>query len=147
MMKFQKIFIILSILIFSIVAIVWARGHMNGSHMQSMRMNHYWSVPKKESRKTNPIQANIKSIEKGKKLFQQYCLVCHGAKGKGDGLAGKNLTPPPTNLTAIMNSNDGVLAWKIANGRGAMPAWKGTLSETNIWHLTNFIKNLNKNTQ
>jgi mono/diheme cytochrome c family protein len=35
---------------------------------------------------------------------------------------------------------DGDIAWKIENGRGAMPAWKGRLKEKDIWHLTNFIQ-------
>jgi mono/diheme cytochrome c family protein len=38
--------------------------------------------------------------------------------------------------------SDGDLAWKIGNGRGAMPAWKGVLTEREIWHLVNYIKNL-----
>jgi mono/diheme cytochrome c family protein len=32
--------------------------------------------------------------------------------------------------------------WKIANGRGAMPAWKNSLSENQIWDLVNYIKSL-----
>jgi mono/diheme cytochrome c family protein len=37
---------------------------------------------------------------------------------------------------------DGDIAWKIANGRGPMPAWKETLSQKDIWHLTNFVQSL-----
>ena len=37
---------------------------------------------------------------------------------------------------------DGDLAWKIANGRGAMPAWKGTLTQTQIWALVTYIRSL-----
>ncbi len=36
----------------------------------------------------------------------------------------------------------GNLAWKIANGRGQMPAWKGVLSENEIWDLVNFTQSL-----
>jgi mono/diheme cytochrome c family protein len=37
---------------------------------------------------------------------------------------------------------DGDIAWKIENGRGAMPAWKGKLKQMEIWNLTNFIQAL-----
>jgi len=37
---------------------------------------------------------------------------------------------------------DGDYAWKIANGRGAMPAWSGSLTENQIWDLVNFIQSL-----
>jgi mono/diheme cytochrome c family protein len=38
----------------------------------------------------------------------------------------------------------GDLAWKIENGRGVMPAWKGILSESQIWDLVNYIKSLGR---
>jgi mono/diheme cytochrome c family protein len=36
----------------------------------------------------------------------------------------------------------GDLAWKIAEGRGPMPGWKDWFSDTEIWHLVNFIQSL-----
>ncbi|MGH7384695.1 MAG: c-type cytochrome, partial [Candidatus Rokuibacteriota bacterium] len=38
-------------------------------------------------------------IERGKETFAVYCANCHGAEGKGDGLAGQNLPILPQNLT------------------------------------------------
>lgn len=36
----------------------------------------------------------------------------------------------------------GDFAWKIANGRGEMPPWQCALSDEQIWHIVNFIKDL-----
>ena len=39
------------------------------------------------------------NAEKGKGLFAQYCVACHGPTGKGDGPAAAALTPKPTDFT------------------------------------------------
>jgi len=38
------------------------------------------------------------SITNGKKLFQQNCVACHGAEGRGDGASGKGMDPAPANF-------------------------------------------------
>jgi len=35
---------------------------------------------------------------------------------------------------------DGDFAWKIAQGRGPMPSWKATLTESRIWDVVNDVK-------
>lgn len=39
------------------------------------------------------------ALEKGKKIYETYCLSCHGMRGKGDGPAGKVLKPPAADFT------------------------------------------------
>jgi mono/diheme cytochrome c family protein len=58
-------------------------------------------------------------IAKGKELFNTNCVSCHGAGGKGDGVAGAAMNPKPRNFTAV----DG---WR--NGREMNNMWK-TLQE------------------
>jgi mono/diheme cytochrome c family protein len=43
---------------------------------------------------------NPELMARGKALFDQTCAPCHGTGGKGDGPAGKGLTPAPRNFTA-----------------------------------------------
>jgi len=86
---------------------------------------------------------NAASLEQGRQLFKQNCVVCHGVDGRGDGPAAASLKPQPADLAIMAGHHpDGDLAWKIANGRGAMPAWNKTLSEDQIWLLVNYIKTL-----
>jgi mono/diheme cytochrome c family protein len=114
-----------------------------GAAAQSAAHEEHWSAPAAAAKRKNPVSASLASIEQGKQLFAQNCASCHGPAGRGDGPAAAALKPQPANL-AIMagHHSDGDLAWKIANGRGAMPPWKGMLSENQIWILVNYIKSL-----
>jgi len=42
---------------------------------------------------------NPELLARGRALFAQNCVSCHGAKGEGDGPAGRGLNPPPRNFT------------------------------------------------
>jgi mono/diheme cytochrome c family protein len=111
----------------------WTLGHEHA----------HWQAPAKEADRKNPILADKASVDKGAVLFRTHCATCHGEQGRGDGLAGAPLDPRPTDLShSAGHHKDGDLAWKIVNGRGGMPGWKGILTETQIWDLVNFIKTL-----
>jgi mono/diheme cytochrome c family protein len=121
-------------------------GHagMAMSNNNAMSRDH-WSAPQEAIEKRNPIPASGSSVNRGKRLFQSYCVTCHGPQGRGDGPVGASLIPKPADLTAMAGAHkDGDFAWKIATGRGAMPGWKSVLKENQIWDLVNFIQTLKK---
>jgi mono/diheme cytochrome c family protein len=126
----------------AIVQITVAEGNHQGGHGDK-----HWMSPKEAAARVNPIQSDAPSIERGKKTYLALCSACHGVTAEGDGIVGSALDPKPTNLKAMSGRHeDGDFAWKIANGRGAMPAWKATLKQDQIWDLVNYIQNL-KNDQ
>ncbi len=111
-------------------------GHMDMHHDHAMGTEKHWSAPPEAAKRRNPVAANKASIEEGRRLFQENCASCHGPTGRGDGPAAAQLTMMAGHHPA------GDLAWKIANGRGAMPPWKDTLNENQIWTLVSYIKTL-----
>jgi len=93
----------------------------------------------------NPIPLSADSIARGRQLFQKNCAVCHGAEGRGDGVAAAALPQRPDDLSKIAPPPifpDGVVTYRIINGVKMMPAFKATLSENEIWDLLNFIRSL-----
>ena len=123
-----------------------SKPHHPGKEHQSstkrlQETDDHWEAPASAANQPNPVRASMKSIRRGQKLFQTFCSNCHGPEGKGDGAAGRGLSPKPTNLAAMSGKHlDGNFAWKISIGRGAMPGWKGVLQENQIWDLVNFIQ-------
>lgn len=39
------------------------------------------------------------AINKGKMVYTEYCMACHGINGDGKGISAKGLVPPPRNFT------------------------------------------------
>ena len=86
---------------------------------------------------------------KGKETFQTTCAACHGAEGKGDGVASAALDPKPRNLTdaAFMSTQSDDRVYKVISEGGAsvglspmMAAWGGTLSKQDIWNVIAYIR-------
>jgi mono/diheme cytochrome c family protein len=128
------------------VAIVLAAAAvLTGATVGGVGAQGEWKAPAAEKGKKNP-QSGPASVANGKKLAETNCASCHGAGGKGDGVAAAALPPPkPANWTSakVKAETDGELFWKITNGRGAMPPWKH-LSEKDRWDLVSFVRSLQK---
>ncbi len=80
----------------------------------------------------------------GQKLYDTYCIACHGENLDGKGVAFEMLNPHPRNF----GKHQFVIAYKerfknsLLNGvaGSAMPPWKNTLSEREIDMLIDFIE-------
>ncbi|NOY51036.1 MAG: cytochrome c [Chlorobi bacterium] len=105
-----------------------------------------WVAPEDASKVTNPYAGDEQVTKDGETLFTQLCLVCHGKKGKGDGIGGMSLNPRPSNFTksAVQDQSDGALYWKITTGRPPMAAYETVLNDKQRWSLVNYIRKFKK---
>ena len=105
-----------------------------------------WVAPASADKLDNPLKDDTNAATSGKKLYKMMCFVCHGPKGKGDGMGGTGLTPRPTNLTSEMfqSQSDGAIFWKIAEGRAPMAGYKTSIPEKKRWEIINYIRTLKK---
>jgi mono/diheme cytochrome c family protein len=100
-------------------------------------------VPAEFAGQTNPYGAE--AIPRGAEIFQTYCASCHGEAGRGDGPASGSLVPPPKDLVELHPLvGDDYLFWRISGGKSgtAMVAWKGILTDKQIWQTVSFIRTL-----
>ena len=121
-------------------AIILLAGFVNVSAQST------WVAPKSEDAITNPLKNDASAVKQGKAIYAQFCAICHGDKGKGDGLAGGALNPKPANFTVekFNSQTDGAVFWKLTEGRPPMAGYKETLSETQRWQLVSYLKTLKK---
>ena len=100
-------------------------------------------VPAEFAGMTNPLGPD--AAAEGAKVFQTNCEMCHGPQGHGDGPAGASLDPKPRNLAILQEgAGDDYLFWRIHEGKPgtSMVAWKGILTEEQIWQTVSFIRSL-----
>ncbi|PIQ23187.1 hypothetical protein COW36_19195 [bacterium (Candidatus Blackallbacteria) CG17_big_fil_post_rev_8_21_14_2_50_48_46] len=82
----------------------------------------------------------------GKALYTAQCAMCHGAAGKGDGVAGKSLKPAPRDFSKgkfLYGSSDAQIAAFIKKGKAPMPGY-ASLSDKQLKDLVAFIRSVKK---
>ena len=96
-----------------------------------------WVVPEELAATSNPSDYTLENIKQGKAIYIKNCKSCHGDPGKNNPLA---LNPMPVDMASekMQANSEGVLFYKITNGRGVMPPFESTLSEPDRWLLVIF---------
>ncbi len=78
---------------------------------------------------------------RGRALYDEYCVSCHGPAGRGDGPAGAQLPVKPTDLTThVLQHDEMYLHSVILDGRGYMPPFGNQLSQDEILDLIAYIR-------
>jgi len=99
----------------------------------------------------NPTPGDSSSVARGRSVFQENCMSCHGPAGRGDGPQAKGLNPPPADLAGghILSHTDEDLFFWVTNGIDgtAMPAFKDRLTAQQRWDAVNFLRSLTPATQ
>jgi cbb3-type cytochrome c oxidase subunit II len=95
----------------------------------------------------NPYPATDAALARGLRIYQMFCIGCHGPVGDGEGPAAPYLNPPPLNFTTLRRhlAKDeyigGILYYQIMNGitGTAMPYFKKELESAKIWDVSNYV--------
>ena len=102
--------------------------------------------PQKRQRRPPPPAARLQPSAAGAKVFSQNCTSCHGTNGQGQAgvappLAGNPFVTgdPKAVITVVENGLHGQTVMGQTYG-APMPAWKGTLSKSDLAAVITYIR-------
>lgn len=82
----------------------------------------------------------------GKTLFEKHCALCHGPRGKGDGLeiAGANVADLSSPATQRKLNVDLLKTMHEGRPGKVMPTWKSRLSDKQLHDVLAYVRTLRK---
>jgi mono/diheme cytochrome c family protein len=99
---------------------------------------------------SNPFKADAETLAKGKKVYDIFCLQCHGSDGNGTGhLYSSGVYPlKPRSLVGDVarNLKDGEIYYSVTLGFGSMGPHGAQIKPDDRWKLITYIReDLQKN--
>ena len=97
----------------------------------------YWDKSPPQTLSDDPVAGDV---EQGASLYEQHCVLCHGANAEGKTAMSLN------NPVFLASASDGFLEYGIRKGRRATPmlAYETVLSSEEIGHLVAFLRSLER---
>ncbi len=92
----------------------------------------------------NPFNAAAPALERGAAVFSNYCVVCHGGTGLGDGPVTKSGFPAPPSLLgdSARRMADGRIFHIITFGQGNMPGHAAQIPREDRWKAALHVRTL-----
>ncbi len=92
----------------------------------------------------NPVELNDHALAEGKKVYDIYCMVCHGAKGDGQGSIVQGGAFPPVNPYSMLlkDKTEGNFYHAITYGKNLMGSYSSQVSPEDRWNVIYYIQKL-----
>lgn len=98
----------------------------------------------------NPLPVTPQVLAAGRKLFNTYCIVCHGARADGLGYIVPKMTQPPPLIAKPatggnpLEFSDGRIFSIITGGQGNMPSYQTELNAQQRWAIVHYVRVLQR---
>lgn len=110
---------------------------------------HYAATPQDALRAGEELKSpldvgNVRARERGAFVFSNFCAVCHGAGGAGNGPVAQRGYPPPPSLLAehALRIKDGQLFHVLTYGQNNMPSYASQLSREDRWNAILYVRTM-----
>lgn len=117
-----------------------------GSIPRGFEPYRYHGQPEVAAQKlTNPLpEGNAKVLERGKLMFERYCVPCHADDGSGKGLViEKGFPAPPSLLTQKLRDwSDGHIYHVVTDGQNIMPSYATQIRPEDRWAAVRYVRDL-----
>jgi thiosulfate dehydrogenase len=104
------------------------------------------SIARQAPKGSPPLPADDADLAVGVAVYAANCAVCHGAAdGDASNVArGLYQRAPQLAKDPVDDDPEGVTYWKVFHGirLTGMPSFRGTLTESELWQVTLFLKHM-----
>jgi mono/diheme cytochrome c family protein len=93
----------------------------------------------------NPLPPTSDVLAAGRKVFETWCIVCHGAWGDGHGFIVPKFTQPPVLYSdKVIHWPDGRIFHTITLGQGLMPSYALQILPEQRWAAVSYVRVLQR---
>lgn len=96
----------------------------------------------------NPLPVTKEVLARGRKVYRDVCVVCHGVLGNGDHALGAAYGAQPANLLGASFGRDqypdGKLYHAIVKGKNSMPAYAADVRGDDRWAVVHYVRALQR---
>ena len=93
----------------------------------------------------NPLRRTEAVLERGRHVYVNTCIVCHGPVGEGDGTIVPKFPRPPSLLSdKIRGYPDGNIYFIITRGQNLMSSYAGQILPEDRWAVVHYIRALQR---
>ena len=95
----------------------------------------------------NPLEKTEANIAEGKRLFEIFCIHCHGAEGKGNGsIVANGKFPPPPSYSGdqLRELPEGKMFHTLEYGKNMMGSHASQLTRAERWKIIMYVQTLQK---
>jgi cbb3-type cytochrome c oxidase subunit III len=90
-----------------------------------------------------PQRGRAAQVERGRAVYSDRCVRCHGSDGQGRTRLGETVEPPDLSDPAFQRGRSNArMINSVVNGRGQMPAFKKKLSRQQIADSIAYVRTL-----
>jgi mono/diheme cytochrome c family protein len=95
---------------------------------------------------SNPLPLTSRTAERGRKVFNDHCAVCHGAVGDGIAQLSRAYGAKPGNLLSneLRGRPDGYIYGVLVRGKNAMASYAPDLDENDRWAAVHSVRILQR---
>jgi len=93
----------------------------------------------------NPLRMTEAVLERGRHIYSNNCIVCHGPTGEGDGTIVPKYPRPPSLISdKIRGFPDGNIYFILTRGQNLMSSYAGQIRPEDRWAVIHYIRALQR---
>jgi mono/diheme cytochrome c family protein len=119
------------------------RGTQEPSDAAKLVANPHYAITDQDKVRKNPLDFTQITVERGKKIFESQCAMCHGENADGNGEVAQEMKlnlPDFTKPETLKARTDGEVYKIISLGNPVMPAQDKRMRDLQLWELVNFLR-------